>query len=95
MKWIWSVQADDRHCRQVHITPLENDPGSYAEFPNDLRLFAFDRNDRKFAAVALSSGNTPFVLNAVDPDWAEHFVALSEAGIRLRFLCPQHVSPRR
>lgn len=25
---------------------------------------------------------------------AEHFVALSEAGLHIKFLCPQHVYPR-
>jgi hypothetical protein len=95
MKWIWSVQADERHCRQVHITPLENDPGNFVEFPKDARLMAFDRNDRKFVAAALSSGNAPELLNAVDADWAEHFVALSEASLQIKFLCPQHVCVRK
>ena len=95
MKWLWSVQADERHCKQVPITPSKTDPTSFDEFPQDVRLMAFDRSDRKFVAVALSSSSMPDVLNAVDSDWAEHFVALSEAGIKLKFLCPQHVYPRR
>ena len=31
--------------------------------------------------------------NAVDSDWAHHHAALTRAGVRVRFLCPQHVSP--
>ena len=94
MKWVWSVQADVTYCQQVYITPLGDDQGNFAEFPDDARLMAFDRSDRKFVAAALGSGNMPDVLNAVDPDWADHFVALSEAGVNIIFLCPQHVCPR-
>jgi len=95
MKWIWSVQANELHCLQAHITPLEDDPADFLEFPKDARLATFDRSDRKFVAVALSSGHTPEILNAVDTDWAEHFIALGEAGLNVKFLCPQHVRPRR
>lgn len=94
MKWIWNVQADESHCCQVHITPCADDETNFHEFPGDIRLTTFDRSDRKFVAVALCSKNNPVILNAVDPDWAEHFVALSEAGIKLKFLCPQHVCMR-
>jgi hypothetical protein len=94
-KWIWNIQADERYCQLVRITPGLTDPDSFEEFPKDERLQTFDPNDRKFVAVALSSNRSPEILNAVDSDWAEHYQALSEAGIMLRFLCPQHVFPRR
>jgi len=95
MRWIWEVQADETYCKQVHITPGEDDPTYFAEFPKDPRLIKFDRSDRKFVAVALSSGNVPDILNAVDSDWAKHFVALDEAGLNIKFLCPQHVCVRK
>jgi hypothetical protein len=91
MKWVWSVQAVVEHCRQVHITPRQNEPGNFEEFPDDPELARFDYSDRKFVAVARASGDDPVVLNAVDPDWAEHYEALSRHGIKIRFLCPQHV----
>lgn len=95
LKWVWSVQADASHCSQVHITPRNDDLASFVEFPDDADLMGFDYSDRKFVAVALTSGITPKILNAVDSDWAEHFEALSRIGISLIFLCPQHVCPRQ
>jgi len=58
-------------------------------------LAGFDRSDRKFVAMALASGSTPDVLNAVDSDWADYFAALARNGVKLKFLCPQHVYPTR
>jgi len=94
MKWVWTIQAHPDHCRQVPVTPRTDDPTNFAEFPNDTDLARFDRSDRKFVAVALASGSTPYILNAVDSDWAEYYPALKRNGIRLKFLCPQHVYPR-
>jgi hypothetical protein len=94
MKWVWTIQAHPNHCKQVTITPRTDDPTNFIEFPNDADLTGFDRSDRKFVAVALASGNAPDVLDAVDSDWADYFAALTRNGIRLRFLCPQHVFPR-
>jgi hypothetical protein len=91
MKWAWSVQADENRCEQVCLTASDHDPDDFNEFPVDADLQAFDRSDRKFVAVALASRNTPVVLNAMDPDWAEHHVALKRSGVIVRFLCPQHV----
>lgn len=95
MKWIWNVQADNRHCKLVRITPDETDSTIFDEFPKDARLINFDRSDRKFVAVALASGDNPEVLNAVDSDWANHFIALNEAGLNIKFLCPQHVCAKK
>jgi len=93
MQWVWDVQADERHCRQIHITPREDDPYNFVEFPLDARLAHFDPSDRKFVAVALGSHAQPKILNAVDSDWANHHPALIEAGVHIQFLCPQHVYP--
>ncbi len=95
MKWVWTIQADPTHCQRVAITPTADNLNSFVEFPSDADLKAFDRSDRKFVAVALASGSTPELLNAVDTDWANHFAALTRNGIRLKFLCPQHVYPKR
>jgi len=94
MKWVWTVQADPRHCQRVSITPRADDPSTFVEFPNDTDLANFDPSDRKFVAVALASGSAPENLDAVDSDWANHFDRLTRNGVRLRFLCPQHVSPK-
>jgi hypothetical protein len=93
MKWVWNVQGDENRCERVVVTPLDDNGGeNYAEFPNDHELADFDRNDRKFVAVALSSLKNPVVLNALDSDWATSHDALVRNGLTIRFLCPQHVS---
>lgn len=33
MKWVWDMQANEKHCKRVHITPGESDPTDFAEFP--------------------------------------------------------------
>lgn len=94
MKWVWTVQADEAHCERVTLTRrYDRDDGDFLEFPEDPELAAFDRSDRKFVAVALASISGPVVLNAVDSDWAHHHKALQRNGLRVRFLCPQHVRP--
>jgi len=94
MKWVWAIQADPNHCQRVAITPISDDLNNFVEFPLDADLKDFDRSDRKFVAVALVSDSTPEILNAVDTDWANHFAALSRNGVKLKFLCPQHVCPK-
>ena len=94
MKGVWTIQAHPDHCKQVSITAHADDSTNFAEFPKDADLANFDRSDRKFVAVALASDSAPDVLNAVDSDWADFYTALTRNGLRLRFLCPQHVSPK-
>ncbi len=74
-------------CKLVTIAPVED--GSFAEFPADVRLANFDRNDRKFVAVALACEPAAEVFNATDTDWWNHREALEENGVQVRFLCPE------
>ncbi len=94
LKWVWTVQADEDRCERVHLTADPHDSDDFDEFPDDADLADFDRSDRKFVAAALASRNTPVVLNAVDPDWAENHAALKRNGVTVLFLCPQFVCPR-
>lgn len=88
MKWVWNQQANKKHCRQVSITPMADDPLDFQEFPRDVALKTFDRSDRKWVAVALASGSNPEILNAADTDWWNHRKPLSRRGVRIRFLSP-------
>jgi len=63
----------------------------YEEFPSQPALQRFDKGDQKFVAVALASEKNPRILNAVDFDWWNHRAALAAAGIKVSFLCPQHI----
>ncbi len=91
MKWVWEHQAVGSRCERVHLTQNSSDPDDFLEFPADPDLGTFDRSDRKYVAVARVSSNHPQVLNAVDTDWWHYREALERNGIRLRFLCPQHM----
>lgn len=91
-KWLWDNQGNHQHCRRVAITATGVD--QFAEFPGDPALRTFDPSDRKFVATALASGVDPEVLNAVDRDWWECRTALAENGVRVRFLCPEHMSAK-
>lgn len=87
-KWLWNNQANPASCRQVTITPCP-DGRVFQEFPNDPALASFDRDDRKFVAVALASAEHPWILNATDSDWWVFRTALTNHGVKTRFLCPE------
>ena len=87
MNWLSRYRYHPDYCREVATTP--NCERGFEEFPDDPRLEAFDRDDRKFVAVALASGSSPQVLNAVDGDWWDHRKALAENGVDVVFLCPE------
>lgn len=62
--------------------------GEYSAFPRDPRLNTFDRDDRKWVALALTAGQDVQIVNAVDSDYAGHAEALSDAGLSILELCP-------
>lgn len=74
---------NEERVRRISLPMGAN--GEFSDFPDDPRLTAFDRSDRKFAAVARRTG-TP-VTNATDSDWANHKTPLAENGINVEFLC--------
>ncbi len=91
MKWVWQNQAVTGCCERVSITPIGDALRSFEEFPDDPQLTDFDRNDRKFVAVARASKRSPFVLNAVDKHWWKYQTPLKRHGVRIQFLCPNCV----
>jgi hypothetical protein len=90
LKWVLTNQCNPKHCEQVHIT--EDAHRGYAEFPNEPDLDSFDSSDRKFVAVARTHPEHPSILNAVDTGWWDHRIALERHGIRIEFLCPDHMN---
>lgn len=91
-KWLFDNQANHDHCEVVEIHPPDSAGTSFAEFPDDPALAAFDPSDRKFVAVARASASEPPVLNAVDSDWWIHRDSLAKHNVRVEFLCPQQFS---
>lgn len=90
-RYLWQVQADPSKCEQVSITPMQDDPGNFAEFPADPNLKDFDYNDRKFVAVAIVSDHNPIIENATDTDWWNARNDLGRHGICVNFLCPDQM----
>lgn len=77
------------HVRRVRITPTDDDRCGFEELP----VNSLDRADRKFLATAVV-GNAP-ILNATDSDWDEQKELMTEIGVEVRQLCPQHASKAR
>ena len=91
-KWLFYNQANPEHCRKI---PLKTHADrEFEEFPDDPNLESFDRDDRKFVAVALASGTAPKVLNASDRDWWRYRQALRQHGVEVVFLCPDLMKAR-
>ena len=86
VKWVLNNQTNEARVRRVVITPEPT--RGFKEYPNDDDLSTFDRDDRKFVAVALASGTFPDIINATDTDWWIHRRALQQHGVNIRFLCP-------
>jgi len=87
-KWVFENQANPAHCQTVSITPTRDNGESFAEFPEDSALCGFDRDDRKFVAVALASERDPQVRNATDTGWWQYRASLRRHGVHIKFLCP-------
>lgn len=78
-----------RICRDWRLhprVPLPKRPdGEYRDLPQPVIDAGFDRDDRKFAALAKRKG-VP-VVNAVDSDWLDAQTLLAAHGIRVKFIC--------
>jgi len=94
MKWAHRNQAVPTHCQKVPIHPKWEDGQSFEEFPDDPDLGGFDRDDRKFVAVAIASRRRPEVLNAVDSDWWLFRQPLARHGVKIEFVCPEQFADR-
>lgn len=93
MLWVYHSQYNEEACERVPITRRPDDDRDFEEFPRDPDLAGFDRNDRKYVAVALGSSRDPQVLNASDTDWWIFHDALARHGVRVRFVC-RELMPR-
>lgn len=94
-RWIWEQAAyNPQHCEQVRLELAED--GSFARFPTDPALAAFDLSDRKFVAASRTHPANPPIVNATDTDWNHHYEALQRHGVEVEFLCPAEMArPRR
>ena len=89
LKWVHDNRWSLPDAQRVTIT---SNGDSYNEFPEHDDLNEFDRSDRKFVAVANAHKEKPPILQAADSKWWGWSDALAEAGVAVRFLCPEYVA---
>ena len=89
IKWIFTKLADAQRVQQVSLTELGED--RFAEFPVAALETAFDRPDRKFAAVANAHPDKPTIWQAADCKWLDWWPDLNASGVNIAFLCSDDV----
>lgn len=89
VKWALQNRANLSRCDSV---PIEKHPHrKYENFPDDLRLTAFDDSDRKFVAIAAAHPLKPTILQATDSKWITWNAALNDHGLTVEFLCGEDI----
>ena len=91
LKWALTNQTNPARCTHVEITPRLEDLRDFEEFPRDESLASFDPADRKFIAVSCAHSESPHILQATDSKWWGHREALAACGVRVHFVCPEHI----
>ena len=64
--------------------PVDSD-NEFGDLHPEIRTSSFDRDDRKF--VALATNRDAPIANAIDSDWIEHRDLLERHGLKIEFLC--------
>lgn len=89
IKWVLTKLGDSQRVQQVALTELAED--QFAEFPAPELESAFDRPDRKFAAVANAHPSKPPIWQAADCKWLDWWPELQAKGVEVSFLCSDDV----
>ena len=91
--WYWLMQNQwiPAKCTRVHITPAQENGTDFEEFPDNTALNDFDKDDRKFIAVAIAytrdTQQTAPILQAVDTKWEGFIKALQRHGVEVEQIC--------
>lgn len=89
LKWVLSKLGDPKRVHQVTLTEVSED--HFREFPVPALEKAFDRPDRKFAAVAHAHPSKPLIWQAADCKWLDWWPDLHAKGVKVEFLCGDDV----
>ncbi len=82
-KFLNNYQHSTKNVIHIPIQKTPDAEGGFANLPpND-----FDRDDRKFLAVAEAGDGR--VVNATDSDWTEHAAFIDSIDVQVLELCPQ------
>lgn len=76
----------DKKVQLVSITQIADDTRGFDELP----VNSVDYDDRMFLAAALNA--RAIIVNAVDSDWHEKQQFITNLGVTVRQLCPDHCS---
>lgn len=71
--------------RIERVELLVDSDNEFEDLQSEIRTSSFDRDDRKFVALAINR-DAP-VANATDSDWIEHRDLLERHGLKIEFLC--------
>ncbi len=82
-KFLHDHQWSETSIIRIQIQETSDADGGFANLPPN----NFDRNDRKFLAVAEAGDGQ--VVNATDKHWPEHADFIASLGVRVCELCPQ------
>lgn len=94
---VWTLQyrTNPERCELVPITPVDGLKNEFKEFPADSELEDFDRDDRKFIAVALAHPEKPPILQATDTQWWDFRDALIRNGVIVEYICKDDIQRLR
>ena len=89
--WLMRIQWRKEKCTMVHITPARGNGTEFEEFPDNEALNDFDKDDRKFIAVAIAytraTQQTAPILQAVDTKWEGFIETLQRHGVEVEQIC--------
>ncbi|WP_440060517.1 hypothetical protein ACTAB0_16640 [Pseudomonas syringae] len=83
-KYLNDNQYYPNRITRVKITPNDIAARGFDELPDN----SMDPSDRKFLVVALVSNAK--IVNALDSDWYENIDAITDMGVEVQQLCPEH-----
>jgi len=90
LRWVLTHEWGGEWVIRVPITPvMHGEEPTFVELPDPPEGVRYDPSDRKFLAVAAAHPERPPILEAGDSKWWGWREALSEAGVRIHFLCPE------
>lgn len=87
LKWVFmKMSADDYQFVKIH-----KEGTSFLEYPNHDDLSSFDREDRKFIALANAHQDKPPIIEGTDCKWWGIVNALKSFGITVVFPCEKYI----
>jgi hypothetical protein len=87
----WALRNIKTPAKVHAIALTEIAPDIFAEFPCKALEEAFDREDRKFAAVAHAHTDKPPIAQAADSKWVDWWPSLILFGVHVMFVCREDI----